>query len=362
MTKFSIGTKPSQIFFITVCLMTVKLFGNLPALIIRNSVSGAPLTAVISGLAVFFTVFIITKKIYAENNSNIISVAEKKFSNAVKYILSIICIVFFFFSAVFTLAEISSFCKLIAFPSSPFWFVSVFFVGGSILGAFFGARSLFRTAPFVFFAVLAVLFILAVSTPSRSSFSNLFPLLGISADRTFLKGLAGITIYSDIIAVFFLIPTSDRTDSAKRAILSGTAVSVILVFVFILAYTARIPYPLSAMEKYPLYILSKEVYFGRFFQRIDAFLLLASSLSGMLSLSVNLLLITKILCRLFDITAKNVVLFPSAIIVFLLSFGINLFPDADFMQFLLLAVFIFALSALTVILFLRKEKATSHED
>jgi len=96
----------------------------------------------------------------------------------------------------------------------------------------------------------------------------------------------------------------------------------------VLSYTAKIPYPLSKEESFPLYLLVKEVYYGRFFQRIDAAVLLIAALWGMSALSFNLYLILKIMKESFGVGSFKVSAFPVTVTVFLAA----LFLSSKFSQ------------------------------
>jgi spore germination protein KC len=63
----------------------------------------------------------------------------------------------------------------------------------------------------------------------------------------------------------------------------------------------------------------KQVSYGRFFQRVDAIVLLVSSLWGMLSLCLQLCLITKIFSKTFNVNSKPAVIIPLCFSLFFFS-------------------------------------------
>lgn len=350
-----------DIFFFSLAIMSSALFSNLPSILVRTAGNGAPLSAALSGVAVLLLIFLISKKLCTRQNSDLITLAEARFGTIGKYVVSILLLLYLFLSSLYFLSELSEFCKLLAFPTSPLWFVVSFFIIAATAGAFGGTESLLRISRLTVPMFSTVFLLLVVSVLAGSDFANLFPLLGKGTDKVLSGSLSGIILYSDIVIVFMLIPFSHYSKARSRAVFSGASLSVLFVFLLLLAYTAKIPYPLSQLERFPLYLLSKEVYFGRFFQRMDAILLLYSSIIGMLSLSAKLYLVASILTRTFGITAKVVRLLPMSVILFLLASGSSLFPESILTIILLSAgTGIFAILALTA-LFSRKERSAENE-
>lgn len=342
-------------FFLTFVLLTSGLFSNLPSLVIRTTGNSAPLSAIISGLAAILFAYIILKRLNIKHNNNLLTLVEDHIGTVGKYLVSVIILIYLLFSSLYFLSELSEFCKLLAFPTSPLWFITGFFVIAATIGAIGGINSLLRISRLIVPMFSTIFLLLIISVLSRSNISNLFPILGNGLDKTLTGSLSGIIYYSDIVVVFMLIPAPRQSKSRRYAALAGTALAVLFAFLLFLAYTAKIPYPLSSLEKFPLYLLSKEVYFGRFFQRMDAILLLYSSLMGMLMLSAKLYLVTEILSRTFGISSPPVCLFPVSVTLFLLASGSSLFPNDVLNTILFVAGSVILITSATTAIFAKKE-------
>lgn len=314
--------RTSEIYSLVFILLTTKLFTNQSLLFAGISGTGAPLSAVCSGLAALVVIYISTRKFYLNPDSgNIIDRFEKRFGVVGKYLISIILVVYLALSSAYVLNQFSHLAKLVAFPTAPLWFVAMFFVIAAFAGASAREDGIFRASKFIAPFLLTIILVLLISVLCQSNFLNLFPILGTGVPNTIGKGLSGITFYSDIVLVFLINPFSSSPKSTKNAILVASATAILINILAILTFTAKIPYPLSQEGDFPMYLLLKEVYYGRFFQRIDALFLLASSFCGMFSLSVNICLITRVLEQTFDITHRQATLFPITATIFLLSLG-----------------------------------------
>lgn len=298
----------NEIFFLAVSLTSYRIFTNLPLLFTLISGTGAPLSALLSGLLALLLIYLFSK-LHKKSSP----FRQNSFG---QYPLSVILLGYLILSSIHTLSEFSKFAGAVAFPTAPQWFVALFFITAAGLGALGGIKGLLRIGRhFVPFFVVVILLLLG-SVLVQCDFENLFPLLGTSAENTLGKGLSGIFLYSDILLLFFISPAEESSSASRPAFLLGSLLGILICFATVLTYTAKIPYPLSREEQLPIYLLMKEVYYGRFFQRVDAVVLLVSALWGMFVLSFNLCLMSKILSEVFGITPLKVVLFPLSALIF----------------------------------------------
>lgn len=354
--------RTSEVFGLVFILLTTKIFTNQSLLFVGISGTGAPLSALCSGIAALIIIYISTRRFYHNADSgNILQRVQKLSGHFGKYLMAFILLGYLTFSSAFILNEFSHLTKLIAFPTAPLWFVALFLVIAALTGSLSGGIGLLRISKFIAPFLLATMLLLLISVLCQSDFLNLFPVLGTGIENTLGKGLSGITLYSDILLVFMINPSSGSSASTRNAVLTASVIAAIINILAILTFTAKIPYPLSLDGDFPMYLLLKEVYYGRFFQRIDALFLLASSLCGMFSLSLNFYLITKVLAQCFDITHYQATLFPVAVIMFLLGLGClpvtqNIITTILFFLALVIMVTVLAVSILT-----GKGVNTSHE-
>ena len=306
-------------------LMTSRLISNMPLLYTRIAGTSAPISALISGVIAVFFIFLML--FLFSGNSNIFNI-ERTTSKYLKIILGFILLFYLFLSASYQLVETAGFMKLLSFPESPLWFVSLFFIISAAFGALCGKRTLLRITSFVVSGFLFSLLTLVLSVLFQSTASNLFPILGNGFPQTFTGGLSGISLYSDIILLFLLKPELSASKSTYRTVIISATIAVLFTVLVVIAYTAKIPYPVSSREQYPVYLLLKEVYLGRFFQRIDAVFLLASAMNAMLTLSIQLYVVSEVFRRFFHITAPKATIFPSALLLFFSSTGVFHIPPS----------------------------------
>ncbi len=348
---------PKETFFLILVLMTNRLFTNFPIIHNRISGTGASLSAAVSVVIACLLIYFIAAKFFVSGNENIISKTERIFGKPGKFILSLLLVAYLLVSSFYQLTEITDFAKLTAFPTTPFPFIAGFFAAAAVIGALSGAKALFRTSGYIIISFGASLLILLSSALFQSDFTNLFPMLGTGSVNVFKSGFAGTTMFSDIILLFILKPSFTTVKSARRTVLTASAVALAFAFLVSLAYTAKIPYPVSSNEHFPLFLLLKEAYFGRFFQRTDALFLFSSSIFGMFSLSLNIFLISRIFRQTFGIKPSHITIIPAVIILYCIAITSFRFSVPFMIYSGAIAAFVF----LFAILPYRKEKTTANE-
>ncbi len=331
---------------IGISLSAYRIFTNLPLSFTRFFGTGAPLFSLISGLLFFAILFFLTKRLLRVDSESIFVSAEKTLGAFGKYGLFIFFFIYIFVSSIFLVSEFSGFSKLVAFPLSPKWFIAIFFVLAAAIAALSSLESLGKLfAMFIPLSFLIIVFFL-VTVLFESRMENLFPIMGTAENFTLPNFSSTLLIFSDMLLIFLLKPQDIK--AAPKTIFFSFLLGFAIVFLLILTYTAKIPYPLSKDETFPLYLLVKEVYYGRFFQRIDAIVLLISAILGMLNLGLNFYFLVSLFQNIFDIKNRFVVVFPISASVFFVALFLSQFL-AHLSQFFLALSAILLLAGLLIL-------------
>jgi len=334
------STRP--LFFLCLLVTTNKVITNLPSVAVKSSGTSAPLSILLSGLLFLAVLLLLLFKMPA----NI-----WRLKAPLKQVLGIVAAGYLIFDSVYILTETAVLIKLISFPVSPVWFIVFFIISGAVFGALGNKKSLLGISGIIGVFHLTTLLVLALPVLFQGKISNLFPVLGTGISDTVSGSFRSISLYADIFLLFFLCPEEMSQKTARATVIISAVTAVLFILLLTVAYTAKIPYPVSAQEQYPVYLLLKEVYFGRFFQRIDAVFLLSSALSQMLSIGVNIYLIVQVFSRFFAVNEKKAVLFPASLLIFFLS----VFP-MDTTVFTVSAIILAFLSIFAVFAFLPKKE------
>ena len=337
----SYGINPREVSYIIINLLVFRLFTRVPVLFSRVSGTAAALNSLYSGLIVLALLLFLLTMLKDRFNISIMNRAKAVFGRAGQIIVCVFVILYLAVSAIVALKEVSMLAKLLAFPAAPMAFVSMFFVVAaflSVLGGIKTVSALHRL--FVPFTV-AILAVTVISTLRQGNLTHLYPIFGLGIDRLFGTGVSGVVMYTDIVLLFLISPEAsasqeaeDKEFATKSSVLCSAAFGIVLTVLIIFAFNVRIPYPVSAEGQFPIFLLLKEVHYGRFFQRIDAALLLAAVLSGMLYLSLNLSLFADAFKRCFNLSATRPLAAVMAPLFFFCVAGVDFIP-AEVLEMLL---------------------------
>ena len=340
----------SDIYLLVLNLLPYRFFTQLPLSLIKSAQTAAPLLSILGGAIWIFVIFLVARCFSKFAGGNILDAAQSAFGTVGKIIISLIFALYLILSQIFALINFSKLTALIAFPTSPMWYIMGFLILGSILGGIGNIRSVTRLHGVFMPIILIVFVLLLVSTLLPLGNSDIYinspQNITLSPDSI----LSQHTLYSDILLLFLIVPTKESPkDMAKKIGYSGVA-ALVLNFLFFLAFTLKIPTSAVQNGQFPVYLLMKEVYFGRFFQRLDAMLLLVSALSSMLYISLNLNLLTKLLNQGFNIPQHRLTTVIMGIAVFCLSLNEWIFPNNSLSYLIyLFSLGVFAILIITAI-------------
>lgn len=163
-------------------------------------------------------------------------------------------------------------------------------------GAYLGAEALSRCALVSFLMSIAIFaFIYFISFDGWET-DNLYPLLGINPESTFLS-FDAIGIYSGLISVFALknnITDNGAYKALKRGFLSIFIIGASAVFLCIVT----IPYPLGSLYDFSLAGIFSTVRSGSFFHRFEIILIFLLIIITYNSLSFSMYISSLTLSRL----------------------------------------------------------------
>ncbi len=348
-TKLKTSFKSSDITFTAVNLALYRIFTRLPMTVFKASGSAAPLFSFLSGIAAIGFIWLISSFLFKNINGNLLDAAKSCFGKTGKLLFTLLIIFYLAVSLIFTIKSFSSLIGLIAFPSSPLWFVAAFLVLGAILAALGSTSSILRIHG-VFVPIIAIVFILlTVSTIFTGDTLRISSPASTEVSSA-VNALSGIIFYADILILLLLAPTKENRRHISKAISIGAIFAFLLNFLFTLSFTLNIPQSIAQNQQFPIYLLMKEVYFGRFFQRLDAFILLISALSAMLYMSLNLNMIGSVLKQGLETSSGPPLIILIGILSALAALANNIFPSDTILSSLYVCSFgLIAYSGLTAI-------------
>lgn len=156
-------------------------------------------------------------------------------------------------------------------PDFPIDVLLYIFILTTIYAAWLGLEPVARTGGIFFTPTLLSIGLISAGMYRSFDLANLSPMWGLGMKNTLVQGALNTGIFAAIPALAvmksFVRKHSDVASSGVSSVLIATAILVGTV----VAVAGVFPYPMNTRNVEPLGVMARAVYFGRFFQRLEAF-------------------------------------------------------------------------------------------
>ena len=293
-------------------VMVSHILLNLPNEILGSTASSGPLNVIYITFLCVIIFLVFTKLLSPFKGKNILDVAEFVGGRLLKNIVSVIYILYFVFVSGILLLNFANTLKTIYLLDMPTELICLIFVLIALIANQFGFKNISRAnaiiLPFIIVTILIIFFSLFIQfVPER-----FFPIMGYGINDTFIMGTSNIFAFGEVIIL--LLMKSGQKDSKKLGLFSIIASGIIL-FLSITSLLLIFPFATGGEGILSIYMITRSIQFGKFFQRIDAFFILIWVLTFFAYLSV-------VIAFTLKITSKNAKTKKSNIPAFLIALGI----------------------------------------
>lgn len=321
MNATKMGTIEAILFVLIV--ITNKIILNLPKSIIVHCGSSAWINIIYISIFAIILTLLIVKLFKKFEGYDIFDVSNYLGGNPLKIFCGLGYLLIFIFTASLVLRDFSETLKIIYYSNSPLVFIMLFFIVGIIIGNKLGLKAIVKTnlfvMPLVIFSILIILF------SSSKSFvpERLFPVLGNGIDATFISGFSNLFAYSGITYLFLIMPYLKDCKNFKKISIISTIISSIYLFLSVLCLILVFSYIAVTDESNSIYLLTRTLEFGRFFQRTDALFILLFIMSCLSYLTISLFLISDIFKKMTNIEDSKAMSYCFSVLIL----GLALIPS-----------------------------------
>ncbi len=328
-----------------------QLILNLPSSIISNTGSSAWINAIlISAIAILFC-FLICKLFKRFPSQDIVDVSEYVGGKTLKTIIGILYILFFLLISGLFLRYLSNSVKQIYFEKSPIVFLLLLFLIPVSFSAKLGIKPVSRINVIISFVLTFSMIILFFSVYRYYVPQNFFPILGYGAKETFLIGLNNIYAFICFAYIYFIIPILKNSGEFKKVAISSIIVSAIHLFFSIISLLMIFPFISFSDEMLSIYLVTRLIEFGNFFQRVDAIFILIWILSFLSFLSITVSFINKILKKLALLKNHRQMTYSICFIIFSIALSFTNIASIKYIQNVVLKyVVIFLVFIISIII------------
>ena len=285
--------KSEKIGFIeAVSLITIVIINKvilvLPQNIISLTGSGAWLNAIYVSIIALLITWLITALFKHFQGKNIFEISSFLGGNFLKIIIEILYLITLLIVPIYVLKNISESLITIYFNTSPLLYILLFFIISSVVANHFNLKTISKANTVLMFASFLGIAAIIILSAKHFSFDRLFPILGYGPRKIFVTGLESLFSFSAIGYLFLINPLLDKTKKFKKISIISIAISGIYLVLTVTSILLSFSLSLKGGESFSLYLLSRNVEFGRFVQRIDAVFILFWIISIILYISIAL--------------------------------------------------------------------------
>lgn len=327
--NYKIG-KLEAIFLIMIVMMN-KILLNIPKEIIKQAKTGAPVNIIFTTILAVFIACLICRLLKKFPNEDIIDIAHYVGKKPLQIIIGIIFILLLSLTMLTAIYKFTDLLKMLYFSSTPVFLIFIAFFVCIGFANKIGFRGIVRANAIISVILLISLALILYGTFQDYNFNRLYPLLGQNFENTFIKGAQNIFAYGGLLYLFLIQPfLKHKKDFKPVAIISifisgffllSTSTSLLMLFPFIS----------TSEELMSMYLLTRSIVFGEFFQRIDAAFIFLWLIAAFSYSSISAMFLNNIVKKITNCKESNS--FQYSILGILLAI-IILFHNQTFFTFL----------------------------
>ena len=317
MNTSKIGTLEAISLVIIVIISHIIL--NLPNEILSSTLSAAPLNVLyITGIVLLLFLFA-TRLFKPFQNKDILDVAEYVGGKIFKKVVSVIYSLHLIFISGILISSFADTIKTIYLQNMPSELICLLFILIAVLANLFGFKSVSRTNAILMPFVLVTILIIFISLFTGFVPQRIFPILGYGANETFVLGASNIFAFGELLILFLIRPNLSDNKQEKIVGISSILLSGLFLLLSVTALLLLFPFITGGEGVLSIYMITRNIHFGNFFQRVDALFILIWALTFFSYLSVIISYILKIAKKNTSSTKVSPFVFIIAFAIFIVT-------------------------------------------
>ncbi|KAB2953368.1 GerAB/ArcD/ProY family transporter [Heliorestis acidaminivorans] len=301
-------------------LIYTKMFLAMPRHLIEEA---GPIAWAVPILVLIFSLlffYILTNLLQRFEDLSFLEIIGELWGSSMQWIIGVLFAFLFLVITAYQLRIIGEFLLSTLLPQTPLSAVLFIMVATFVYLAYFGIENLARLAGLLFpwlLVAFVVTFLLAVG---RGEFYNFSPWLGYGEWRLFVSTVNHIGIYKEILLLAFIAPLFRKHQTLRR---TGFTSLIFVAFFFFFAmaiYIYVFPVHTGSELGFPLFQLTRLVYYGAFLQRIDPLFMFVWASISIVGMATGLYVSALSLAQGAKASDYRPFLFPLAVILLAIAF------------------------------------------
>lgn len=341
--------------FLVITIMINHICLSFPKNILDSTGSATPLNIIYISILAVILVLLICTLFKRFPGQDILDISNFLFGKYFKFLIGILFLIFLLTNAGYLLSDFCEGLRIIYFARTNILYILAIFIITIIIVTKLGDKAITRANLLILpLALFSIIFIFVANAKNFVP-QRIFPILGYGFDNTFIKGCGNLYAFGNISFLYFLPSYLKDVKQLKKVSIISIVISAIYLLLCLSSLLFMFPFTLSNQEIMPLYLASRYVEFGTFFQRVDSIFLLVWIWTMISHLSIIMMLSIKIAQKITFIKNRNILIYFFALIILIVSIipqnliQINFFENTIYkdmvLYFILLACILILLFA-----------------
>ena len=250
---------------------------------------------------------------------DILDISEFTGGKTLKIIIGIAYMTLLIMLTTSIIKSLSETLRTIYFKTSPILFITLFFIVSSFICNRFSLKVIAKAnliiSPIIFLSIIIIL----ASSIKNFIPERIFPILGYGVNETFFSGLSNLFSFSGMLYLLFLPPLLDKPDKFKRMSIIAITISAIYLLLSVACLLLSFSFTLHSDESFSLYVLTRNLEYGRFFQRVDALFILVWIMAIISYINIPISLCIYLFKKLTNISDTNSINYSINILILAIS-------------------------------------------
>ena len=305
-----------EVYALFITIVSTNIIINIPTIILDLTSTGAVLNTLYLTIISLLFVLLVCKFFKPFVNSDILDISEFLGGKFIKVIMGILYLILFLTFSAFCLRYFSYSLKMIYFDNISLVLLMLLFLIPATIATKAGIKAISGTA--IVFLPLSILSLFVFSIASSENFvwENLFPLLGYGTKEIFLINIPNIFAFNVVAYLYFLKPFIKSEKYYKKISIIAVVLCGLYLFISIITLLMVFPFIMHTDETLSVYLVTRLISFGRFFQRVDALFIFVWILIITSFLSINLFILSHIVKKLAKLKSHLQLVYPMASLIF----------------------------------------------
>ena len=193
------------------------------------------------------------------------------------------------------------------------------FLISSVIVNKLGFKNIVKTNTLIVFVVLITVVVIFVASLNKVDYQRIFPILGYGVKETFITGALNIFSFGGLIFLYLIRPNLKDHRKYKKIGIISIVLSALYLLLSVSSLLFLFPFLTTGTETLSVYMSTRTIEFGNFFERTDALFILVWIFTFLSYLSVIISYITKINKKTFNVQNSSPIIYIVALLIFIVS-------------------------------------------